>query len=480
MSRARIPPTCVAWDSIACHSHWNGGEKPWEYDANGHQLWRKYLPRFDKKSCQALIADGAVQKKASDTPSRSVAAATENASSVNGDVAGDPEVGDRPASPGAATPTATSRPTRDPTAPANRIEATDVGAPVDATVQPVMPLGVVSSDGGAIGVAFPAPVTVVAREPPDADGTVRGAARASDIDAGGFGFAGSVVAGGAVADGAGSVVADRGATEVGVAGAAATGRVADGAVSTGRGDVVGAVAAVAAAPAVVAADASAAPGAQCLCVVDCSFAAAEILGSLKTVLCDAASAVHRNPAHPKCPARDATNVLFQPPAIDTRLPGEPPSPSASQTASTPLSPSPAPVKGPTVDRVDIVLLTDARYALGVAAIVNAARHYHSVPVRVFIGVDGPTPAAFSEFFSCLGIAATNVVIRPIVPLFDLADMPKAVIAGRERFVRGCLPPSVRSSPINAPPLESCRLQTPSNYARFTIHKTLWVAFMDVC
>lgn len=35
--------------------HWNGGEKPWVPSANGHALWRQYLPRFDVKDCAALV-----------------------------------------------------------------------------------------------------------------------------------------------------------------------------------------------------------------------------------------------------------------------------------------------------------------------------------------------------------------------------------------------------------------------------------------
>ena len=35
--------------------HWNGGDKPWVASANGHGLWRQYLPRFDAPECAALI-----------------------------------------------------------------------------------------------------------------------------------------------------------------------------------------------------------------------------------------------------------------------------------------------------------------------------------------------------------------------------------------------------------------------------------------
>lgn len=35
--------------------HWNGGDKPWVATANGHGLWRQYLPRFDAPECAALI-----------------------------------------------------------------------------------------------------------------------------------------------------------------------------------------------------------------------------------------------------------------------------------------------------------------------------------------------------------------------------------------------------------------------------------------
>ena len=110
--------------------------------------------------------------------------------------------------------------------------------------------------------------------------------------------------------------------------------------------------------------------------------------------------------------------------------------SAAPSASWPASPSessshPFPilpyVPGKTVD---IVVLSDPAYAVGVAAIINAARLHTKLPVRVFVGFDGD-PLTLRAYLECLGMSTENVTVRRSVPLVGVADLPKAV-KGRER------------------------------------------------
>ena len=146
-------------------------------------------------------------------------------------------------------------------------------------------------------------------------------------------------------------------------------------------------------------------------------------------------------------------------------PSSPPAPAdATPAATTPALPPPPPY-------VDIVVLTDAQYAVGVGAVVNAARRYTSVPVRVFVGFDGD-PAMMEDYLACVGVAAANVTVRRSVPLFNAGYMPAAAKPGRERYAVAS-PSLLLSFFLVPPPLlpPSCSLQAPSNYARFTIHRT---------
>ena len=90
-----------------------------------------------------------------------------------------------------------------------------------------------------------------------------------------------------------------------------------------------------------------------------------------------------------------------------------------------------PRTGPTKQTtVDIVVLTDANYAMGAAAIINAARRHTSMPVRVYIGFDGE-PSVMEAYLDCVGVSTDGVTVRRSVPLFDSKDMPEAAV-GRER------------------------------------------------
>lgn len=111
--------------------------------------------------------------------------------------------------------------------------------------------------------------------------------------------------------------------------------------------------------------------------------------------------------------------------------------SAAPSASKPVSPSESPASHalpvlPYVpgETVDIVVLSDPAYAIGVAAIISAARKHTKLPVRVFIGFDGD-PSTLHAYLECLGMSTENVTVRRSVPLVEVADLPKAV-KGRER------------------------------------------------
>jgi hypothetical protein len=109
-----------------------------------------------------------------------------------------------------------------------------------------------------------------------------------------------------------------------------------------------------------------------------------------------------------------------------------------------------PIRQPAVAKrsagpIDIVLLADPNYSIGVAAIINAARKYTSVPVRFWVGFDGDAEVLLA-YMQCVGVDASSVTIRrPIDIVSDKALGSLDVAEGKERlrssanFARFALP-----------------------------------------
>jgi lipopolysaccharide biosynthesis glycosyltransferase len=98
-----------------------------------------------------------------------------------------------------------------------------------------------------------------------------------------------------------------------------------------------------------------------------------------------------------------------------------------------------------VTGVDIVLLTNAEYAIGAAAIINAVRHHTPSPSRFWIGYDGE-PSELRNYLECVGVNLTSVTIRqPLEVLSNAQLQSTAVAVGKERlrsaanFARFALP-----------------------------------------
>lgn len=104
--------------------------------------------------------------------------------------------------------------------------------------------------------------------------------------------------------------------------------------------------------------------------------------------------------------------------------------------------------------VDIVSLTNAATAQGVAAIINASRVHTPSGVRAFVGFDGP-PAALYDYFSCVGVGTSGIIVRQPIHLVSRGQIPLARAVNK------------------------ARLATVANYARFTLPrmfpeaKTVW-------
>jgi len=60
--------------------------------------------------------------------------------------------------------------------------------------------------------------------------------------------------------------------------------------------------------------------------------------------------------------------------------------------------------------VDVIIYANVDYAVGVAAAIQAARRHTKSHVRFFVGFDG-NPQSFYEYLACVGVDATDVVVR---------------------------------------------------------------------
>lgn len=83
--------------------------------------------------------------------------------------------------------------------------------------------------------------------------------------------------------------------------------------------------------------------------------------------------------------------------------------------------------------IDIVLLTDPMYSVGIAAIINAARTHTTSPVRFWIGFDGE-PSLLLKYLSCVGVDSAGVTIRrPVNFLADKSLKAMEMVKGKERL-----------------------------------------------
>lgn len=103
---------------------------------------------------------------------------------------------------------------------------------------------------------------------------------------------------------------------------------------------------------------------------------------------------------------------------------------------------------PSATPVDVIIVANPAYAVGVAAVINASRFHSSAPVRVFVGYDGD-PERFLDYLDCVRVDSRGVIVRRPLELIKQRDIPKAFIRGHD----------------------ASRLSTPANYARFTIPRT---------
>ena len=60
--------------------------------------------------------------------------------------------------------------------------------------------------------------------------------------------------------------------------------------------------------------------------------------------------------------------------------------------------------------VDVIIYANVDYAVGVAAAIQAARRHTRSHIRFFVGFDGD-PESFKEYLACVGVDATDVVVR---------------------------------------------------------------------
>jgi lipopolysaccharide biosynthesis glycosyltransferase len=94
--------------------------------------------------------------------------------------------------------------------------------------------------------------------------------------------------------------------------------------------------------------------------------------------------------------------------------------------------------------VDVILLANPSYAMGVAAVINAVRQHTNASVRFWIGFDGDS-TVLMQYFACVGVATSDVTVR----------LSSDSIDG----------PTLESLPVHA---GAKRLHSVSNFARFKL------------
>jgi lipopolysaccharide biosynthesis glycosyltransferase len=96
--------------------------------------------------------------------------------------------------------------------------------------------------------------------------------------------------------------------------------------------------------------------------------------------------------------------------------------------------------------IDVVLLSDPNYAIGVAAIINGVRKHTPGTARFWIGYDGD-PATLLSYLSCVGVDKTHVTIRRSVAVTTSSNLSHLKVdKGKER------------------------LRSAANFARFALYK----------
>lgn len=75
--------------------------------------------------------------------------------------------------------------------------------------------------------------------------------------------------------------------------------------------------------------------------------------------------------------------------------------------------------------INVITFANPAYAVGIAALISAARKHTSTRVRFWVGYDGD-PSFFLQYLDCLGVDAANVTVRRPQLLVDVVRLTLAL------------------------------------------------------